>query len=121
MTSHDKKPLLFPNKTQLPTIAFEGYLYGNDRLIAFDCPQKIGKNVEERIKLLQVNIPEDHPLVKVASPLLVSSKNQGNEAMMSEGIIFRKQGSKYLQPDSLYKFSVSPHEKGNECSSLLFV
>jgi len=114
-------------KTQPPKIAFEaviwnGYqskipnlqamdenMWKNSKLLVFDAPLMYASSFEERMKYLRENIPVDHAFVKLLHPLKVSSKDQiyndlrGSLHRGSDGLIFRKPGSKYMEHDSFYK------------------
>ncbi len=97
----------------LPTISFEAIL-SRDRkkLMAFDAPLMYGESYEERLQFLTNNIPHHHPLVKVITPIKIASQDQlqcEHSRVIErggEGIMLRKPGSKYMEPNTFYNHEV---------------
>ncbi len=88
-------------------------------LLVFDAPTRFSDTFEQRIQYLQENIHSmssditeqyigDSPHLKVVKPERVLSKQHIMEKMqyVREGLIFRKPGSKYMDPDSFFKLVV---------------
>ncbi len=115
-------------KIHFPKLAFEAHLWycemrfliirrsfthWNDvKLIAFDCPTMLSAPYEERLKILRDCISDatwtSYPTdISVNNPVLTVAKPRTVEDVEQTGsYLFRKEGSKYLEHDSLFKFEV---------------